>query len=441
MNTERTSDETMTTPDDGTLRAYLDHDPILGDAARIEIEAALVRDPALVAHVATLRMQRDTVASAFAPLAAPPLTTVQVEQAYLRILRTPAVSAHPVSFVDRTKETVTAMTTTNRPDRTRRFALFSGVGVVALALVLLFVPVGSLASAALDAFRYHPEKFAVITINTNELQGIVPNGTAVAGNKPGTKPAGAATKPEASKTPAQQQQDMQELAKYVTVKSSVGDGQLPGYPVKDAAEAKAKTGRAVNAPTFLPQGVANTPKYYVADKNTADATLNLDTIRPALAQAGQDAASLVPATGSTATVHVDIPAASIISYGFDPMAQGDAAKTQKGVAVIAMGVPTVDVQNLDVKAIVNVLAAMPNFPPTLVAQLRSADLSKTLIIPVTDQQNVQNGTFINGAPSTLISQKDGSGAVALSIKNDVLYIVIGTYDGATVQKVAQSIKP
>jgi len=95
--------------------------------------------------------------------------------------------------------------------------------------------------------------------------------------------------------------------------------------------------------------------------------------------------------------------------------------------VIAMGSPTIDVNGLDVPGIVNMISALPNMPPELIAQLKNADLQHTLIIPVTDQQTVKNGT-INGARSTTISQKDDSMSVVLWITSDnVMHIAIGTY--------------
>lgn len=425
----RTDNLAMTHLDDGTLRAYLDRDPSLSDGTRTQIALALVTDAALAARVADLHAQTDAVGRAFAPLAAPPLSTVEVERAYRR-LQTRLTVERPTTFLDNVKETVTTMKTAN-PTRMRRYAFAGSAAALALVLVLLFAPVGSVVSAALDKFRYHPEKFAVITLNTKDFPQFAPNGTKPAG-------VGAATKPEGTETPAQQQAAMQEISKYVQVTSSIGQGTLPGYPVKDAAEAQAKSGRTLNAPTNLPDKLVNAPKYYVSDKQTADANLNLKEIRPLLTQAGQG--NLLPATGDSATVHVDVPTASIISYGLDPTAMGAAAKNQKGLVVAAIGVPTIDVQGLDVQAIANTITAMPGFPPALAQQLKAADLQHTIILPVTDQQNVTNGTMFNNAPSTLISQKDGSGAVAMFIKNDTLYIVAGTYDGATIQKVAQSVK-
>src|SRR5262249_6232785 len=163
----------------------------------------------------------------------------------------------------------------------------------------------------------------------------------------------------------------------------------------------------------------------------------LNALRPELQQAGMGA--LVPASGGSATIHIDLPAASILSYGIDALAQaqqaqGSSAPQQapKGVVVAAIGTPTIDFQGLDIPGIINLITSMSGFPPDLAAQLRSADLQHTLIIPVTDDQVVTNGT-VNGAPSTLISEKNGSGAVDFFIKNNVMYVVYGSYDAATVE--------
>ena len=108
--------------------------------------------------------------------------------------------------------------------------------------------------------------------------------------------------------------------------------------------------------------------------------------------------------------------------------------------MIAMGSPTIDVNGLDVPGIVSVISALPNMPPELIAELQKADLQHTLIIPVTDQQTVKNGT-INGARSTTISQKDGSMSTVLWITSDnVLHVAVGTFDGPTMEQVAASIK-
>ena len=48
----------------------------------------------------------------------------------------------------------------------------------------------------------------------------------------------------------------------------------------------------------------------------------------------------------------------------------------------------------------------------------------------------RSAIFSENAPSTLISQKDGSSAMEFFIKNNVMYIVYGSYDAGTVDKIA-----
>jgi hypothetical protein len=418
--------------DDGMLRAYLDGDPVLDDAARTQIAAALARQPALADRLAALRADVGAVDVAFAGFAAPEPDAAHLERAYRRV-QTRLTTERHTSLIGSIKERFDAMTNYHRTARVRRYALVGGLGAVALAFLLIFAPVGDVLSAALNQFRYQPTKFAVITVKTSDFPQFAGNTT---GAKPGAPKPVTGTKPAGSGTAQDQQKAMQELSKYVSVTSSITQGQLPGREVASAADAQKVTGHAVSAPSSPPPGVANTPHYYVSDKQTVDATLHLNEIRPALTAAGM--ASLIPATGDTATVHVDAPAASIVSYGFDPTAQGAAAQNQKGFAVIAMDAPTIDVNGLDIPGIVNVVSAMPGFPPDLAAQLKSADFAHTLIIPVTDQQTVKNGT-INGAASTTISQKDGSMTAVLMSKNNRLYVVIGTADASTVEKVASTV--
>ncbi len=398
------------------------------------IEAALVDQPTLAARLATISADATAVDTTFSAFAAPEPDTAHLERAYRRI-QTRLTTERHTGFITNIKERLAAMTEYNHAARTRRYALAGGLAAVALAFLLVFAPVGNVLSAVLDTFRYQPTQFAVITVKSSDFpqfQSGATDGTHPAGTKPtGSKAAGAPTGPD-------QQKMMQELAKYVSVTSSIGQGQLPGREVKSAADAQTAVGRPVSAPTFLPQGVANTPHYYVSDHQTVDATLHLNEIRPILTQAGM--ASLIPAAGDTATVHADLSAASIVSYGFDPTAQGAAAQNQKGVAVIAMGTPTIEVNGLDVPGIVNVVTAMPGFPTELAAQLKKADLQHTLIIPVTDDQVVKNGT-INGAPSTTISQKDNSMSVVLWItKDNVLHAAVGSYAPDVVEQVAKSVK-
>lgn len=424
--------------DDGTLRAYLDNDPVLDDAARARIAAAIVESPTLAERLSMVRADVLAVDATFAALTMPEADAAQIERAYHRV-QTRLHTERYTGFIGSIKERLTAMSEYNnyRAARVRRFAFAGTIAAVALVAVLVFAPVGSVLSAALDKFRYQPTQFAVITINASQFPQFAGNapGGKPSGTKPtGSKPAGAPNAPNAQ----DQQQLMQELAKYVTVTSSMGQGQqLPGREVAGAAEAQKVAGRAVTTPKFLPPGVANTPKYYVSDHQTADATLHLNEIRPALAQAGMGA--LLPPTGDSATVHVDAPAGSIVSYGFDPTAQGAAAQNQKGVAVIALGSPTIDVQGLDVQSIVTLVGAMPGFPPDLAAQLKKADLQHTLIVPVTNDQIVKNGN-VNGAPSTTISQKDGSMSVVLWITKDtVMHIAVGTFGPDVMEQVAKSI--
>ncbi|MCA1666422.1 MAG: hypothetical protein LC793_03295 [Thermomicrobia bacterium] len=425
--------------DDGMLRAYLDDDPALDDGARNRIRAALVAQPALAARLATLRTDATAVDAAFAAFAMPEPDAAHLERAYRRI-QTRLTTERHTSFVTMIKERLTDMTNYNRAARTRRFAFAGSLGALALVLLLVFAPVTDAFNAVLDTFRYQPTQFAVITINTSQFPQFAGHG---ASGKPSV-PAingplgGAPATPAAAQGQPDPQQLMQELSKYVSITSSIGQGQLPGRPVQSAAEAKVAVGRDVTAPTHLPSDVANTPRYYVSDHETADATLHLNEIRPALTQAGMG--SLIPATGDSATIHLDAPAASIVSYGFDPTAPTANIKTQKGVAVIAMGAPTIDVTGLDVPGIVSTISALPNMPPELIAQLKNADLQHTLIIPVTDQQVVKNGT-INGARSTTISQKDGSMSAVLWITSDnVLHAAVGTYGPSEMEQVAASVK-
>jgi hypothetical protein len=424
--------------DDGALRAYLDGDPVLGDAARARIAAALIEQPTLAARFAALRTDATAVDSAFAGFAAPEPDAAHLAHAYRRI-QTRLTTENHTSLVESIKERFAAMTSYNRGARARRYAFAGGLGAVALVCLLIFAPVTQAFDAVINTFSYHPTKVSVITINTSnfpQFQNGPLNGAQPAtGAKPAT-----GSKPAGSPTAQDQQQMMQELSKYVSVTSSIGQGQLPGREVPNAAAAQQVVGRAVSAPTTLPPGVANTPKYYVSDHETADATLHLNEIRPELTQLGM--ASLIPATGDSATVHVDAPPASIISYGFDPTAQGAAAQNQKGVAVIAMGSPTITVNGLDIPGIIDVLGALPNMPPDLIAQLKAADLQHTLIIPVTSDQVVTHGAV--NAGSTTISQKDGSMSAVIWITNDngadILHIAVGSYDGKTVEGVAKSVK-
>jgi len=467
MNTRMTSEmdkPTMTPIPPGILRAYLDNDPSLDAAARDDVTRALATDPATVACLEALRATRAAVDRAFAPLAVPPPTAAAVDDAYRCFLARRRTAPAPLWNMENIgfaiKEYFAAMTTPIAPfgsPRVRRFALLGGVGAVALALLITFAPVGNLASAALNLFRYQPDKFAVITFHQSDfggagsmtgahvgaISGMKPTGSlgTKAAGAVGTKPAGAVGPKTAGVPGAENAQALAELSKYVTVTSSLKQGQLPARPVKTAADAQAVTGRAAVAPTYLPTGTPNQPIYYVSDAQKVDATIDLKTLRPALAANGVD--GVLPPTGDTATVHVDVPTAAITSYGINPalaMSNSAAAANQKGIVVIAMGTPSVDVQGLDVTALANTLASMPGVPPQLAAQLRSADLNHTLVIPVSDNQTVKNGTFINGNASTLIAQNDGSGAVALWFNRGILYIVAGTYDGNTIEKVAQSVK-
>jgi len=436
--------------DDGLLRAYLDGDSVLDDTARDRIAAALVEQPTLAGRLAALRADAAVVDGAFARFAPPEPDAMHRERAYRRV-QTRLTTKRHASFAMNIKERVADMTNYNRAARVRRYAFAGSLGAVALVLLLVFAPVTSAFNAVISTFSYQPTKFAVITINTSDFpqfQGAAPNGAT--GAKPGTgaNPA-TGSKPAGSPAPTAQDQQklMQELSKYVSITSPLmqaqTSSQLPGREIKCAPGTQPPT---AGCPAALPKDLAalpdaaKTPHYYVVDHQTADATLHLNEIRPILAQAGM--ASLVPATGDSATVHVDLPTASIVSYGFDPTAQGDAAKNQKGIAVAALGSPTIDVNGLDVPGIVNTISALPNLPPELVAQLKTADLQHTLIIPVTSDQMVKNGT-IGGAPSTTISQKDGSMSVVLWIttnnKISTLHVAAGTYPATVMEKVAASV--
>jgi hypothetical protein len=413
--------------DDGALRAWLDNDPTLSAETRARIAAAVVDDPALAARADRLRAGTDAVSAAFVPFAAPEPDAAQVAHAY-RLVQTRIAAGQHGTWIDRIRGSFTDMAYLNRAARTRRYVFAGGIGAVALVLLLVFAPVGSVVSAALDKFRYQPTKFAVITVKASDFPQFQ-------GGTPGTKPAGSARPGTAGgANAADQQKALQELGKYVKITSSIGQGQLPGREVKTPEEVRKVTNFAPATASFLPPGVPPQPHYYVSDHQTADATIDLNAVRPLLQQVGMS--GLVPATGSTATIHVDLPAASIVSYGIDAMAQ--AQQAPKGVVVAAFGTPSIDFEGLDIPAIINVISSMPGFPPELAAQLKSADFAHTLIIPVSDDQVVKNGS-IKGASSTLISEKDGSYAVDFLIKGNMMYVVYGSFDAATVEKIAQSV--
>lgn len=477
----RTDKTTMTQISPGTLRAYLDDDPALDAAGRADVAEMLATDPATAISLEELRAERAVTGSIFAPLAAPMPDTATVERAYRRTLaRTESYRRGPLTLL---REAGSAITAPFRATRAGRYAIAGSVALVALALVMVFAPVGSIVSATLDQFRYQPDKFAVITLDTNTVPGLsfaqmgntgsglplIPSGSGMGtGAAPGlaTIPTGGSgvstpgplgaiptggtnggTKPGAG---AANGNPLGALAPYLNITSSPRagangnpsvTGQPPARLARNAAEVQTITGHAVLLPTTLPDGVPNKPLFLVSDPQTVDAALDLKGLCPALAAAGGD--GLLPTTSDTAPVHVHLPAASITTYGLNPLALlagGTAATNQKGIAVIELETPTISVENLDIQTLASTLAQIPGIPPTLAAQLRSADLSHTLVVPVTADQTVKNGTFINGNASTLIAQRDGSSAIALWFNRGILYVVVGTYDGATVQRVAQSIK-
>ncbi|MDQ6604838.1 MAG: hypothetical protein M3Z19_19115, partial [Chloroflexota bacterium] len=95
--------------DDGLLRAYLDGDPVLDDAARSRISAALAEQPALAGRLAALRADTDAVQTAFARFAPPEPDAMHRERAYRRI-QTRLTTERHTSFVTSIKERVADMT-------------------------------------------------------------------------------------------------------------------------------------------------------------------------------------------------------------------------------------------------------------------------------------------------------------------------------------------
>jgi len=487
----RTDKVTMAQISPGTLRAYLDDDPALDAAGRAHVAEMLATDPATATSLEALRAERAITGSIFAPLAVPMPDTATVERAYRRTLaRTASYRRGPLTLL---REAGSAIAAPFRATRAGRYAIAGSIALVALALVMVFAPVGSIVSATLDQFRYQPDKFAVITLDTNTVPGLsfaqmgntgsglplIPSGSSAGAGMGATSglatiptggsgsgvatpgPLGAipsggtngGTKPGAA---VANNNPLGALAPYLSIAPSSRTGasgtnapsgnsgvtgQPPAHLARNAAEVQAITGHSVLLPTTLPDGVPNKPLFLVSDPQTVDAALDLKGLRPALAAAGGD--GLLPTTSDTAPVHVHLPATSITTYGLNPLALlagGTAATNQKGIAVIELETPTISVENVDIQTLASTLALIPGIPPTLAAQLRSADLSHTLVVPVTADQTVKNGTFINGNASTLIAQRDGSSAIALWFNRGILYVVVGTYDGATVQRVAQSIK-
>lgn len=429
----------MTQIPPGTLRAYLDEDPTLDAAARAHVEATVAADPGTAACLDVVRAEREATRCIFARFAAPAPDSVAVEQAY-RSARSRRDAVPRRNSLAAWWEGAIAAFAAPGGSRVGRLA-FGGVsGVLALVLLVTFAPVGSIVSATLDQFRYQPEKFAVITLKASDMPALAAASGAPGGGNGSASSAAMPGVPGAPGMPGVNA--FGDLSQYAAVTSSLGQGKMPGRPVLSANMAQAFTGRAPSIPAFLPPGVPGQPLYLVSDAQKVNATLDLANLRPALAQSG--AAITLPPGDDFATIQVTMPAATITSYGFNALTVASAgaigAPGQRGVIVATMATPTVDVQGLDVRALAAALAGMPGVPPALAAQLRSADLSRTLVVPVTDTQTVRNGTFIGGNPSTLIAQRDGSSAVALWFKGGTLYVVAGTFDGETILKVAQSVK-
>ncbi len=423
----------------GTLRAYLDNDTVLDAAARAHVEATVAADPAAAAALDAMRAEREATRCLFARFALPAPDGAATERAYRRVCaRRDARSTRP-NPVAAWWGSIVAAATAPRAARTRRtqgMAFGGAAAAFALVLLVVFVPVGSIASATLDQFRYQPEKFAVIAVRSGDMPLLMGEGggrgsSAVGASRPAGIPGGATNTG-----------GFGDLSQYVAVTSSLGQGKLPGRPVLSANMAQAFTGRAPSVPGYLPPGVAAQPLYLVSDAQKLNADLDLKNLRPALAANG--GADMLPPGDDTASVFVNLPAAAITSYGYNAITVASGgilgAPGQRGVIVASMATPTVDVQGIDVRSLAATLAGMPGVPPALTAQLRGADLSRTLIVPVTDAQTVRNGTMIGGNPSTVIAQKDGSSAVALWFKGGILYIVAGNFDGETILKVAQSVK-
>jgi hypothetical protein len=438
----------MNCPEEGRLRAYLDHQAPVAEQAEIENHLAeCVRCGVLVAG---LRAAVGDVAAALEQVAVP---TVATDAAWQRFAaRRPALSARPegspvpprvpgrtfgtsggqaspgkhvpllsrvawaVQRVSRTVEyslhlLLWRLSTMFRDFRGRGWQVAVPAAVIALMLVgvITVAPLRAAAGQFLDVFRV--KRLAVVQVQTGQLEKLQQYRDQVF-----SKPQVQRAKPVEVRTAAEAAKEAQLLK---------GNASLP-------------SDFHVLTPGFLPSELGAPQKFTVQGSGQAITQVNLQAARMVLQMANLPTDALPAGQGSIQ-----------VTANLKP---GVAQEYQAGghtLEIVQTQNPEVQVPDgVDLAKLNEVGLQLLGLSPDAAKRLsQNVDWATTLILPVpTDIGSVRDVT-VHGNPGYLITQTreskrgtGGPGSIVMWQENNWLYAVAGNYSSSVLLQVAESLK-
>lgn len=344
----------MRHPDDGALRAYLDHELDRLTAQRVE---AHVRScPRCERTLDDLRGIQTRVALRIDELRAPPAAERSPRQA-LVAFRARTAGLQPAHRSDaRSNDKMWRRITTGR----WRVAWAAMVAALAITFVCAYAPARTLASQALGVFRVR--KFAVISLSASTVENLNLLDAAE-----------------------------QLLSEQVEVIKGPG----PSTPAGSAAEASALAGFDVRLPSRLPAAFQGEPTLLVGDTAHVQARVKLDRVRAILDAMGRSDLAL-PKALDGAVLDLNVPhivtALWLGGAGASPL------------TLIQAPSPDVElpagVDLADLGAIALQLAGLPKAEAVELAA--RIDWANTLVIPLPQSAATYRDVTVAGAQGLLI---------------------------------------
>jgi hypothetical protein len=240
-------------------------------------------------------------------------------------------------------------------------------------------------------------------------------------------------------------QRLEDLEHYGTF--DVVSGQQP-EPALSRAEAAAKSGMKIAAPTTLPAGVREMPMFVVVPGQQASFTFSGAKLRASLPSAPS-----MPATIDGSTLSVTTGVAVVTMYGNGAAfgvtgaagANGNGAtplNAEKMLFVAQAKAPTISSTGASADQLKQYLVSQPGISPELAEAIKSiGDPSATWPIPVPIGLAGSHPLTVRGSQGLAIADSTGLGGGLLWVENGIVYAVAGTLTEKELLTVAQSLQP
>ncbi|HEY8298250.1 MAG TPA: hypothetical protein VIG32_09530 [Candidatus Baltobacteraceae bacterium] len=263
-----------------------------------------------------------------------------------------------------------------------------GIGVVtaaALALALIFTPLGGYASGFLTIFQ--PKQFTTVDISQTDLTHfkLLPRADRFGTSREVVRP------------------------RHIRLAS--------------LAAAKSHVDFAVLRPQNVPGSLSRPRSYDVQTPGEFTFTFSAKKARAYAARQHRRLPAM-PANLDGTTVRVALGSVVVATYGTH--ARGT-RRIEPFLTFVQARAPRVTSTGATLPALESYVLAMPGIAPQLASQIRAlGDLSQTLPIPIRPDKQTAQRITVGGAPGLAIGDNTGLGAGVVWEKNGIVYGVAGT---------------